>query len=436
MNFADKAVASNHDYGNLPPLLKELSVVDLGGAVRVGDIILPKRRQNGRIVSGIPEHFVFTPFDLRRWLVLAEAIAYNKPTLIQGGAGTGKTLAVAALAEALNYPCYIINCSTTPIEDIIGKAWPSQDKKRHPSGFCFQPGPAYRALKEGGILCFDEWNYAKDEIRGRLHPFFDAALNPHSVVTIQENESEILKPHPDFRLLGLQNPPGEGFRGRKPLDEPQYGRWTFVNEPLDMSRDDKLLHWLGCMKQIFEPACVDNNEALAETGRQFIDACAALSKMIEEEVIARDEAQKPYITFRRELAKIKEWLVNRPQVDFIANLRDAMWREILRKFRPGDQEAVWGELQKIDYHGPKLKPQFKKGGYKAALSNQTTGREVTGESRQKQLESHPTSTGALPALRQQPSIGASDDGVAARLQRKLAADSMSGIRDALRDLGM
>lgn len=436
MNVTVNITNPSFDDRSLPPLLKELSVEDMGGAIRVGDITLPKRRQNGRIVSSIPANMVLTPFDMQRWLVLAEAIAHGKPTLIQGGAGTGKTFAVTALAEALNYPCYVINCSTTPVEDIIGKAWPSQDKKNHPSGFCFQPGPAYRALREGGILCFDEWNYAKDEIRGRLHPLFDAALNPGSVVIIPENEGEVLRPHPDFRMLGLQNPPGEGFRGRKPLDEPQYGRWTFVNEPLDMSKQDKLLHWLGCMQQVFDPACVQNNEALAATGGQFIDACTALTKMIEEEAIAEGEPQKPYITFRRELVKIKEWLINRPQADFITNLRDAMWRQILRKFRPADHNAVWGELQKIDYNGPRLKPQSKAPGFKAKLFGPAFRREAAGENQPRPPESRPASTGSPPAPRQQFFAGEGDDSAAARLRRKLAADSMSGIRDALRDLGM
>ena len=85
--------------------------------------------------------------------------------------------------------------------------------------------------------------------------------------------------------------------------------------------------------------------------------------MIEEEKVADGEGQKPYVTFRRELAKIKSWMADRPGVEFVKNLRDAMWREILRKFRNQDRKTVWTELSKVAYSGPALTPR--KGGGQA-----------------------------------------------------------------------
>ncbi len=174
---------------------------------------------------------------------IATALVLNKPLLLEGGTGIGKTSAVAHMCSLLNINyCKVSFGRNTTVEDVIGNK--DIDIVAGQEVFKWYDGKLFKAIREGGIVFLDEYNYQGSKIAGHVNPIIDAILNGYKTISIPENNHQQVEVHPNFRLIAAQNPPGteegEEFPGRETLGSETFGRWTFHKMPLSMSQEMRL----------------------------------------------------------------------------------------------------------------------------------------------------------------------------------------------------
>lgn len=236
---AEKPNNKQEEFNDLKQYLEDRgdSVVFLGIEIakgKGGDLVPDK--------SAFENYFLAKEdYVLRR--EIATAIVLNKPLLLEGGTGIGKTSAVAHMCSLLNRNyCKVSFGRNTTVEDVIGNK--DIDIVDGKEVFKWHDGKLLKAIREGGIAFLDEYNFQGSKIAGHVNPIIDAILNGYKTISVPENNHEQVQVHPDFRLVAAQNPPGteegEEFPGREALGSETFGRWTFHKMPLSMSQEMRL----------------------------------------------------------------------------------------------------------------------------------------------------------------------------------------------------
>lgn len=224
---------------------KDDSVAYLGIEVPKGEggPLVPDRRESA--------NYFYTEEDYLLRREIATSVALNKPILFEGGTGIGKTSTVAAMCSELNLNfCKVSFARDMAVEDVIGGK--TIVKEGDAEVVKWYDGNLMVAIRHGGIALLDEYNFQGSKIGSRVNPIIDAILNGRKEISVPENDNERVMVHPDFRLVGAQNPPGteEGqeFTGREQMSAETFGRWTFNKLPLNMSRsmrDKRLAGMMG-----------------------------------------------------------------------------------------------------------------------------------------------------------------------------------------------
>jgi len=196
------------------------------------------------------ENYYLTKEDYILRREIATSLVLNKPLLLEGGTGIGKTSAVANMCADLNTNyCKVAFGRNTTVEDVIGNK--DVDIVDGKEVFLWHDGKLLKAIREGGIAFLDEYNFQGSKIAGHVNPIIDAILNGYKTVSIPENNHEQVTVHPNFRLVAAQNPPGteEGqeFPGREVLGSETFGRWAYHKMPLKMSKEMRLNRRKGTM---------------------------------------------------------------------------------------------------------------------------------------------------------------------------------------------
>ena len=133
----------------------------------------------------------------------------NKPILLEGPPGVGKTSLLQTLAKLLNKKIYKINIfAQTDMLDLLGADAPDPDR---PGNFRWCDGILLRALKEGAWIIFDELNLANQTVLEGLN----GVLDFRGEVFVPEL-NRVIKKKDGFRFFGTQNPGSYG-KGRKGL---------------------------------------------------------------------------------------------------------------------------------------------------------------------------------------------------------------------------
>lgn len=227
-------------------------IVDHGESVSYLGVEVPKG-EGGPLVPDKQEsaNYFYTEEDhlLRR--EIATSLVMNKPLLIEGGTGIGKTSTVAAMCADLNMNyCKVSFGRDMAVEDVIGGKTITADEHGN-EVVKWYDGNLLVAIRQGGIAFLDEYNMQGSKIGSRVNPIMDAILNGRKEIFLPENDNERVEVHPNFRIIAAQNPPGteEGqeFTGRDILSAESFGRWTFHKMPLDMSKDMRNKRMAGMM---------------------------------------------------------------------------------------------------------------------------------------------------------------------------------------------
>jgi MoxR-like ATPase len=187
--------------------------------VVVPDIKWSKEYVN-RKVGGVQE------FD-----IYDRAMMNHENILIEGHAGSGKTMSVIAYASARGYRYYNVSSHIgLEASQLFGKWIPTAD-----GHFKWQDGAVSEIVRNGGVLLLNEINFIPERVSTVLF----SLLDDRREIQLMDNGGEVIKAHPQLLIVGDMNP---NYRGTRPMNQAWKDRFHHVLEfPYEISIERKLL---------------------------------------------------------------------------------------------------------------------------------------------------------------------------------------------------
>ncbi|PMD41018.1 P-loop containing nucleoside triphosphate hydrolase protein, partial [Hyaloscypha variabilis F] len=217
-------------YDIQPIYFKPIDLVNEEHQLTMGDFSIPK--QAG--ASADPGFAFEAPTTKLNGMRVIRALQVQKPILIEGSPGVGKTTLIAALARACNRPLTRINLSEqTDLMDLFGSDVPVEGAKA--GHFAWRDAPFLQAMQKGEWVLLDEMNLASQSVLEGLN----ACLDHRGAVYISELD-QTFKRHPDFAVFAAQNPHHQGG-GRKGLPSSFVNRFTVVYADVFRNEDLQLI---------------------------------------------------------------------------------------------------------------------------------------------------------------------------------------------------
>ena len=287
---------------------------DLGDSVSFLGVELSKG--SGGPLTPDAERFakdVLTAWDLKLMQKLAVGLELNQHLLLEGGSGIGKSSTVDRMCGYLNREVYYANCAEYDIDTLIGSKTIGKDGSVE-----WRDGLVSQWLRKGGVLFLDEYNFMRGEVRGRLHEVLDSVLRGTGRVNLTENYSEVIKVHPDCRLIAAQNEPGNDQSDRQVLDAPQLTRFVYIKEVEDLPREVKLARALGAIGEDNVIALAPGEyltPSLAKTAlkdlpgikdliTRYVEFAESIEQMIKERQVGSKQPQPVYCSSSRDQDRV------------------------------------------------------------------------------------------------------------------------------------
>ncbi|CZR69956.1 related to midasin (AAA ATPase) [Phialocephala subalpina] len=286
-------------------------------SLSVGSFTMPK--QAG---ANTDSTFAFeAPTTKLNAMRVLRALQVQKPILIEGSPGVGKTTLVAALARACNRPLTRINLSEqTDLMDLFGSDIPVEGAEA--GHFAWRDAPFLQAMQKGEWVLLDEMNLASQSVLEGLN----ACLDHRGEVYISELD-QTFKRHPEFCVFAAQNPHHQGG-GRKGLPASFVNRFTVVYA--DVFRNDDL-----------QLICRHN---FPNVPASTLDSIIAFVSQLEQEIVYRRRFGSQGGPWEFNLRDILRWLqLLSSNAPFLAAANPADFLNLIfrQRFRtPKDRQEV------------------------------------------------------------------------------------------------
>ncbi|KOC69196.1 Midasin, partial [Habropoda laboriosa] len=175
-----------------------------------------------------------SPTTRMNTLKVLRALQLNKPILLEGSPGVGKTSLVAALAKSSGHRLLRLNLSDQTVQASCNFVFIALEGGK-PGEFSWRDGPFLRALKNGDWILLDELNLASQSVLEGLN----ACLDHRGEIYIPEL-AMTFSVKPGTRLFACQNPLRQGG-ARRGLPKSFLNRFTQVFVDALEQRDLKFI---------------------------------------------------------------------------------------------------------------------------------------------------------------------------------------------------
>ena len=148
--------------------------------------------------------------------LLHVARSRKQNVMLAGPTGSAKTSVVRAYAAREELPFYAIPMNgAVDMPQLLGKWVPTED-----GHFKWIDGPVTQIVRNGGVLLFDELNFAPAKILAAVFSLLDS----RRYLALLDHEGEIVKASEDLLIVSAMNPDYEGTR---PLNEALKNRFAY-----------------------------------------------------------------------------------------------------------------------------------------------------------------------------------------------------------------
>ena len=167
------------------------------------------------------------------WDIYDHALANGLNVLIEGGAGSGKTISVQAYASARQYRYFnVANNNGLDPSQLFGKWIPNPSGQ----GYIWQDGAVTQLFRYGGVLLLNEVNF----LPVRVSTVLFSALDYRREIQLLDNGGEVIKAHPNLLIVADMN---AGYRGTQQLNQAFSDRFDIKLEfPYDKDIENKVVN--------------------------------------------------------------------------------------------------------------------------------------------------------------------------------------------------
>ena len=170
----------------------------------------------------------------------AVSFKMGEPILVEGGTSTRKTTTVMKMCADLGWEVYYINLNgSIDVENLMGKYIPNVKRKEVTDPeYKFADGNITSGLRQEDekikVIILDEINATNPAVLKRLNEVLDAVEKDGQVILTEDASEAVKVKSSKTKVVGLMNPPGEGFLGVEPLSKELIRRWVYHKGPSEL----------------------------------------------------------------------------------------------------------------------------------------------------------------------------------------------------------